>query len=139
MLNGVKATRSSSQRIRRPFPEFQLKIYVANLLEIAKLSRAHGAEPVLIAPVYQDAHSNPPEAALISKYRKTLRNAPQANAVPYLQIDELTETSYPANGKLFGELVHPNIVGHNGIARELLKLFTARKMLHGLKAPANPE
>ena len=122
-----------------PVPRVSMQDYIANLLEIARLARAHGAEPVLIAPVYQDAHSNPPEAAFISKYRNALRSAAQANAVPYLQIDELTETSYPANNKLFGELVHPNIAGHKVITRELLKFFTAHQMLPGLNAPANLE
>lgn len=120
-----------------PVARVSVQDYVANLLEIANLSRAHGAEPVLIAPVYHDAHSNPPEAALISEYRNALRAAAQANAVPYLQIEELTETSYPANDKLFGELIHPNIAGHQVMSKELLKFFTAHGMLPGFKLPEN--
>jgi lysophospholipase L1-like esterase len=120
-----------------PVPRVSVQDYVANLLEIANLSRTHGAEPVLIAPVYHDAHSNPPEAALISQYRNALRAAAQANTVPYLQIEELTETSYPANDKLFGELIHPNSAGHQLMSKELLKFFTAHGMLPGFKLPEN--
>ena len=89
----------------------------------------------MIAPVYHDAHSNPPEAALISEYRNALRAAAQANAVPYLQIEELTETSYPANDRLFGEAIHPNAAGHEIMATALLKFLADHKMLDSLQLP----
>jgi lysophospholipase L1-like esterase len=93
---------------------------------------------VLIAPVYRDARSNPPEAALVRQYRNALREAAQASAIPYLQIEELTETNYPANDQLFGELVHPNAAGHEIMARELLKFLSTHDMLKSLKVPQGP-
>ncbi len=46
----------------------------------------------------------------------------QAN-VPYLEVLELTETAAPANDGFFGELIHPNHMGHRLLASELLKLM----------------
>jgi lysophospholipase L1-like esterase len=111
--------------------------YVANLLEIGKLSRAHGAKPVLIGAVYHDAKANPPEAALMKRYRDALREAATANSVPYLEIDQLTEAGYPGNDNLFGELIHPNIAGHQVMTKALLKFFNEHQMLSGLNVPPN--
>ncbi|HET9856368.1 MAG TPA: SGNH/GDSL hydrolase family protein [Chthoniobacterales bacterium] len=121
-----------------PVPRVSQQDYVANLLEISRIVRAHGEHSVLIAPVYRDAQSNPPEAALIRQYRNALREAAQAKAIPYLQVEELTETNYPANDPLFGELVHPNAAGHEIIARELLKFLAAHDMLKSLNVSETP-
>ena len=107
-----------------PVPRVSKDDYVANLLEISKLSRAHGAKVVLIGQVYQNAQSNPAEAKLVKEHRDALREAAAANGIPYLQIDELTETNSPMNISLFGELIHPNAAGHPVMARELLKFWT---------------
>lgn len=121
-----------------PVPRVSTQDYVANLLQIANVARARGAEAVLIAPVYRDAQANPPEAALIRQYRNALHEAAQANGVPYIQIEELTETNYPANDNLFGEVIHPNADGHEIMARELLKFLSAHDMLKSLKVPQSP-
>jgi lysophospholipase L1-like esterase len=121
-----------------PVPRVSTQDYVANILEIANVVRARGAEAVLIAPVYRDSQADPPEAALIRQYRAALREAAQARAIPYLQIEELTETNYPANDKLFGEVIHPNAAGHEVMARELLKFLSAHDMLKSLKVPKSP-
>jgi lysophospholipase L1-like esterase len=118
-------------------PRVSCDDYVANLLEIAKLSRAHGAQPVLIGAVYHDAKANPPEAALMKQYRDALRDAANANSVAYLQIDQLTEAGYPGNDNLFGELIHPNIAGHQAMTKALLEFFDEHQMLSGLNVPAN--
>ena len=94
--------------------------YVANLLEICELSRAHSARAVVIGQVYRDAQAIPAQAKLVREYRDTLREAAAAKGVSYLQVDELIETNYPANDRLFGELIHPNADGHQVMARELL-------------------
>jgi lysophospholipase L1-like esterase len=112
--------------------------YVANLLNTARLARDHGAQPLLIGPVYQDASANPPEAARIKQYRDALRAGAVANGIAYLEVRELTEANYPANIALFGELIHPNYEGHKVITRELLKFFSDHKMLGSLRAPQNP-
>jgi lysophospholipase L1-like esterase len=109
--------------------------YVANLLEICELSRAHGARAVVIGQVYRDGQVNPAEAKLVREYRDTLREAAAAKGVPYLQVDELIETNYPANDRLFGELIHPNADGHQVMAREILKFLDAHGMLDSLRVP----
>ena len=113
--------------------------YVANLLAIAQLARDHGARAALIGQVYQNAKSNPPEAKLVREYRDALREAAAANGVPYLQIDELTETDAATNGNLFGELIHPNAAGHQVMANALLKFLADQKMLDSLEVPAPVE
>ena len=112
--------------------------YVANLLETARITRDHHAQPIIIAPVYRDALANPAEAALIKKYREALRAGATSNGLPYLEVRELTEANYPANIPLFGELIHPSYEGHKVIARELLKFFADHQMLGPLRAPQNP-
>jgi lysophospholipase L1-like esterase len=112
--------------------------YVANLLETARVTRDHHAQPLIIAPVYRDALANPSEAALIKKYRDALRDAATTNGIPYLEIGELTETNYPANIPLFGELIHPSYEGHKVIAREVLKFLAAHQTLGPLNLPENP-
>jgi lysophospholipase L1-like esterase len=112
--------------------------YVANLLEIARIARAHGAQSLLIAPVYRDAVADRAEAARIKQYRDALRVAAGSNAVPYLEIPELMETNYPANDNLFGELIHPNYQGHQVMARELFKFFAMHEMLKPLSIPQGP-
>jgi lysophospholipase L1-like esterase len=109
--------------------------YVQNLLEIARLGQRHDASVVIIAPVYRDAVTNPPEAELIKAYRDRLRDATQQAGISYLEIEELTETNHPATIKLFGELIHPNHEGHRLMATALLKHFAAHNMLKGLTVP----
>ena len=118
-----------------PVPRVSRDDYVANLLEISKLSRAHGAKVVLIGQVYQNAQSNPPEAKLVKEYRDALREAAAANGVPYLQIDELTETNSAMNRNLFGELIHPNAEGHKVMARDLVQFLASQGMLDSLRVP----
>ena len=118
-----------------PVPRVSKDDYVANLLEISKLARAHGAKVVLIGQVYQNAQSNPAEAKLVKEHRDALREAAAANGIPYLQIDELTETNSPMNISLFGELIHPNAAGHQVMARELLKFLDQHGMLDSLRVP----
>jgi lysophospholipase L1-like esterase len=110
--------------------------YVANLLAISKLAHDRGAQAVVIGQVYQNAQSNPPEAKLVKEYRDALREAAAANGVNYFQIDQLTETNAPVNGRLFGETIHPNAAGHELMAIELLKFLADQKMLGSLQLPA---
>ena len=112
--------------------------YVDNLLEITRLSQSRGAATLIIAPVYRDAVTNPPEAERIKGHRDALRTAAQQVGIPYLEIQELTETNHPATKPLFGELIHPNHEGHRLMATVLLKHFAAQDMLKGLVAPQSP-
>jgi lysophospholipase L1-like esterase len=130
--------RQSSSNAPSITPRVPQPDYVANLLQIARIARDHGAQPLLIASVYRDAMANPPEAVLIKQYRDALRLAAQTNSVPYLEVRQLTETGYPANDNLFGELIHPNYQGHEVIAMELLKFLAAHEMLRPLSIPQGP-
>ncbi|MFN2595830.1 MAG: SGNH/GDSL hydrolase family protein [Pyrinomonadaceae bacterium] len=109
--------------------------FAANMLEIARLAEAHGARVVLIGTVYRDAVTDPPEAARVRETRDALRAAANSRGVPYLEIPELTEGNYPATQNLFGELIHPNNVGHRVMANALLKFFAAYNTLKGLNVP----
>ena len=131
-------TRGNSSNAPSTTPRVPQADYVANLVAIAQVARDHGAQPLLIGPVYRDALANPPEAALIKQYRDAVRAAAETNGVPYLEIQELTETNYPANIPLFGELIHPSYEGHKVITRELLKFFAAHDTLRPLNVPPTP-
>ena len=112
--------------------------YVNNLLEITRLSQSRGATALIIAPVYRDAVTNPTEADRLKGHRDALRTATQQAGIPYLEIQELTETNHPATKPLFGELIHPNHEGHRLMATVLLKHFAAQNMLKGLAVPQSP-
>jgi phospholipase/lecithinase/hemolysin len=59
----------------------------------------------------------------------------EQNQVPFLQIIPLTEAASPANEVFFGELIHPNHMGHRLMTSELLKLMAANRMLGELNVP----
>lgn len=130
-----KQTKMNHGPEARPVPRVSREDYVANLLAISKLAHEHGAQSVLIGTVYRDARSNPPEAKLVREYRDALREAAAANDTAYLQVDQLIETNYPANDRLFGETIHPNAAGHELMADALLKFLAARAMLDSLQLP----
>jgi lysophospholipase L1-like esterase len=131
--NTPAATAAAATTPRVPQAE-----YVNNLLEIARLGQSRGAAALIIAPVYRDAVTNPHEAALIKGHRDALRSAAQQAGIPYLEIQELTETNYPATNRLFGELIHPNHEGHRLMATALLDYFAAHDLLKGLTVPQGP-
>jgi len=119
----------------RPVPRVSREEYVNNMLAIAQLARDRHAGVVVLAAPYRDRTTNPPEARLMDEYRGALAAAMQQNQVPYLQILELTDEAATENEGWFGELIHPNLMGHRLIAAELLKLFAAKGMLKDLKVP----
>jgi hypothetical protein len=69
------------------------------------------------------------------QYRAALEALAQQNKIPFLKIRELTEEAAGANQGWFGELIHPNHMGHRLMASELLKVFSAQNMLPGFKIP----
>ena len=119
----------------RPVPRVSQQEYLNNMFEITKLARGCGAGVVVIAAAYRDHVTNPPEADLMVRYRASWRSTMQQNQIPFLEIPELTEIAYPANEGWFGELIHPNHMGHRLIASELLKLLATNRMLHDLQVP----
>lgn len=54
---------------------------------------------------------------------------------PFLEVRELTDEAYPSNAGWFGELIHPNHMGHRLMTSELLKLMAANRMLNDLNVP----
>lgn len=125
----------SSSTVRKPISRISEEEYLANMLEITRIVRARGMKVVMVAAPYRDKNTNPSEAQLMIRYRSSLRQLARNNDIPYLEILELTEAAYPANLRWFGELIHPNHMGHRLIASELLKLFARSDLLIGLSVP----
>jgi lysophospholipase L1-like esterase len=110
--------------------------YVQNLREMARLSREHAARVIVVGPVLRDPITAPAEGERMARHREALRAAMNGDGTPYLEIPELTEAGWPANGTLFGERIHPNWLGHRLLANRLLETMEAQRMLATLKAPA---
>ena len=110
--------------------------YVANLLAISKLAREHGAQAVVIGQSLSRRASEPAGSENgPGIFAMRSEEAAATNGVPYLQVEELTETNYPANDRLFGEAIHPNAAGHEIMATALLKFLADHKMLDSLQLP----
>jgi lysophospholipase L1-like esterase len=129
-------SRSSQQNARQ---QIQSRVsereYVQNTSAIVDLARAHRVAVIVIGAPYRDATTNPPEAVLMTRYRNALRNSMQQEHVPYLEVLELTEAAAPVNEGFFGELIHPNHIGHRLLASELLKVMRRDRMLGDLNVP----
>jgi lysophospholipase L1-like esterase len=119
----------------RPVPRVSLSEYAQNLTSIIELVRSRHTGVIVIGAPYRDSKTNPPEAELMTSYRATARTVTGQQAVPYLEILELTEAAGPVNQGFFGELIHPNHMGHRLMASELLKLMAKNKMLGDMKVP----
>ena len=52
-----------------------------------------------------------------------------------ISVPELTELGHPANGDLFGELIHPNHLRHRLLAARLLRLLARHALLADLREP----
>ncbi len=122
---GVRSTARVSQ------PE-----YLDNMLGMVHLARERKVPVIVIAAPYRDRVTNTTEAQLMLHYRAALRAAMEKEQVPFLEIRELTEEAYPANEGWFGELIHPNHMGHRLIASELLRLIASNRVLADLNIPA---
>jgi lysophospholipase L1-like esterase len=121
--------------VATPVPRVSESEYVNNFTEIVKLARSRNAQVVVIGAPYRDSTTNPPEAQLMTRYRASLKSSMQQSQTPYLEILELTEAAGSVNQGFFGELIHPNHIGHRLMASELLKLMAQRHLLGDLKVP----
>jgi lysophospholipase L1-like esterase len=119
----------------RGVPRVDRDGYVANVRAMTEVARAAGAAVVVIGPVYRDRVEYPPEGDWIAERRTALRAAMEAAGVPYLEVPELTEASWPGNEPLFLEHIHPNQKGHRLLAERLLAFLGARALLGGLRVP----
>lgn len=120
---------------RRSQPRVAEPDYLNNMLTITQLATAAGIRTVIIAAPYRDLVTNPPEAQLMVRYRESLRSQATSQQVPFMELLELTPAAYPSNEGWFGELIHPNHLGHRLLASELLKLFAKDKLLPGMNVP----
>jgi len=119
----------------KPVPRVSVKEYVENISAIIDLVRSRNAGVIVIGAPYRDSKTNPPEAQLMTSYRSAARSLSQQQAVPYLEILELTEAAGAVNQGFFGELIHPNHMGHRLMASEVLKLMARDKLPGDLKVP----
>jgi lysophospholipase L1-like esterase len=119
----------------RPGPRVSEPEYVDNFRAIVNLARDHRAAAIVIGAPYRDSITNPAEAQLMTGYRTALKSAMQQSQTPYLEILELTEAAGSVNEGFFGELIHPNHMGHRLLASELLKLMAQRRLLGDLRVP----
>jgi lysophospholipase L1-like esterase len=118
-----------------PVPRVDVEGFVANHRAMVDAARAAGARVVVIGPVYRDRVEYPPEGELIAQRRDALRAAMRAAGVPYLEVPELTEDSWPGNEALFLEHIHPNHKGHRLLAERLLAFLAGQGLLRGLATP----
>jgi len=134
--NWVRSKNKPQQAtVIRPVPRVSGAEYLDNFLAIINLARSRRAGVIVLGAPYRDRVSNPPEAELMISYRAALRATMRSKQIPFLEIPELTEAAYPANEGFFGELIHPNHMGHRLIASELLKFMASNRMLGELNIP----
>jgi len=119
-----KAHTAATQQVNRVSSED----YIKNMMAITTLAKAHGSQTIVMGQVYRDSISNTRQAMTIALNRQRLKKACKTENIAYVEIQELTEAHYPANKHLFGELIHPNHLGHKLIAERLIPdLVTATK------------
>ncbi|MET0552015.1 MAG: GDSL-type esterase/lipase family protein [Vicinamibacteria bacterium] len=130
--------RGGTARARAGVPRVDRDGYVANIRAMTEVVRATGAAVVVIGPVYRDRVEYPPEGDWIAERRAALRADMAGAGVPYVEVPELTEDSWPANQPLFLEHIHPNHKGHRLLAERLLAFLDDRRLLRDLRVPELP-
>jgi lysophospholipase L1-like esterase len=131
----LRSRNERAPRVVAPVPRVSESEYIDNFNAIVNLARSHQASVIVIGAPYRDSTTNPPEAQLMTSYRAALKSAMQQNQTPYLEILELTEAAGSVNQGFFGELIHPNHIGHRLMASELLKLMAQGHLLGDLNIP----
>ena len=116
-------------------PRVSPEEYLSNMNRIINLALEKRARVVVIGAPYRDKTTNPREAELMTKYRVAIRSEMERRSIPYLEVLELTEAAAPVNEGFFGELIHPNHIGHRLLASELLELMARQKMLGEIMVP----
>ena len=131
----LRSRNTAKPVVHTPVPRVSQQEYVDNFNAIVRLAKDHGAEVIVIGAPYRDSTTNPPEAQLMKQYRARLKSEMTKSQTPYLEILELTEAAGSVNQGFFGELIHPNHIGHRLMASELLKLMSEQHLLGDLKVP----
>ena len=120
---------------RNPVPRVSEREYLENMSGIVRLARERGAGVIVIAAPYRDLTTNPAEAELMVRYRTALRSEMQRMSIRFVEVRELTEAAAPANDGWFGELIHPNHMGHRLMTAELCTVLQTNAVLAELKVP----
>ena len=131
----LRARQPPGARVVSPAPRVAQQDYLNNMVAMAQLGREKHAAVIILAAPYRDRATNPSEAATMQGYRDGLRSISNQNGIPFLELRELTPDAFPANQGLFGELIHPNHVGHRLLTSELLKLLAQNRALGDLNIP----
>jgi lysophospholipase L1-like esterase len=131
----LRTRQAPSAKVVRPASRVSEQDYLNNMMAMAQLGRQKQAVIIIVAAPYRDRVTNPPEAALMQRYREGLRSVSSQNGMPFLELRELTEAAHPANEGWFGEVIHPNHMGHRLMTSELLKLLAQTRALGDLNIP----
>lgn len=121
---------------RNPVSRVSEREYVENMSGIVSLARERGAGVIVIAAPYRDVTTNPAEGELMVRYRSALRSAMQRMNIRFVEVRELTEAASPANDGWFGELIHPNHMGHRLMTAELCAVLQSNSFLGNIKIPS---
>jgi lysophospholipase L1-like esterase len=125
----------SPQQRPRPVPRVSKAEFLNNFSAIVSLVKSTNAPIIVIGAPYRDSATNPQEANLMKEYRSALRSMIESMQVPYVEILELTEAASTANDGFFGELIHPNHMGHRLMAAELTRVMAQDKLADNLNVP----
>lgn len=131
----LRSRKEAKPVVHTPVPRVSQQEYIDNFNAIVRLAKEHGAAVIVIGAPYRDSVTNPAEAQLMTQYRAWLKSEMERSGTPYLEILELTEAAGSVNEGFFGELIHPNHMGHRLMASEILKLMDERHLLGDLKVP----
>lgn len=121
---------------RNPVSRVSEREYLENMSGIVRLARERGAGVIVIAAPYRDLTTNPAEAELMVGYRTALRSEMQRTNIRFVEVRELTEAAAPANAGWFGELIHPNHMGHRLMTAELCTVLSNTSVLGDVKVPS---
>lgn len=125
----AKPATSSQQPATRTVVRVSKEEYVANISAMAELAKKHHAPTLVLGQVYRDTLTNVDQQSRIAEYRQSLSEAMHQKGFPYLEIEPLTEKGYPQNETLFGEAIHPNHLGHQLMAQEILEFIKKEGLL----------
>ncbi len=131
----LRAKEAVAAKPQRPVPRVSQQEYLNNFRQMVALALKRGTRVIIIGAPYRDSVTNPPEASLMTGYRAALRSFSQQHRVPYLEVTELTEAAHGSNQGWFGELIHPNHMGHRLMASELLTFMRDNQMLGNMRVP----
>jgi len=109
--------------------------YLNNMSAMVQLARQRKVPFIVLAAPFRDHTENGPDAQRMLLNRLALGDLMKNDEAQYLEIREMTEDTYPANDKFFGERIHPSQIGHKLIASEVMKFIAAQHLLPVLNVP----